>query len=105
MDKLAELAVQSGCAVVASVHQPRSTSFARSHDLMLLVPGGSTAYMGPTGASARRVVLPQLPVLQLGVPSPQELGLALSQQMRPQWRCCHVAYCTHPTPRCPKTLS
>lgn len=46
--KLSETAREAGCAVVATLHQPRSASFALCDDLLLVAPGGRTVYMGPT---------------------------------------------------------
>ena len=47
VSQLAGLAVETKCVVVASLHQPRSASWLRAHDVMLLANGGRVAYHGP----------------------------------------------------------
>ena len=47
VDKLAELAHADGAVVLASLHAPRSASFARCDDLLLMAPHGRVAYCGP----------------------------------------------------------
>ena len=51
VDKLAELAHAEGTVVVASLHAPRSASFARCDDLLLMAPAGRVAYCGPADAA------------------------------------------------------
>lgn len=38
-----------GLTVVAVIHQPRREIFESVDDLLLLAPGGTTAYIGPQG--------------------------------------------------------
>lgn len=38
---------QMGITVVAVIHQPRSEIFNLFDDILLIAPGGSTAYLGP----------------------------------------------------------
>jgi ABC-type multidrug transport system ATPase subunit len=51
VDALCELAHGDGCCVVAVIHQPRSASFARLDDVLLLAPGGRVAYAGPASGA------------------------------------------------------
>ena len=48
VDKLVELAERENACVVCTLHQPRSASFAKVHDVLLLASGGRTAYHGPS---------------------------------------------------------
>jgi len=48
VDKLVELAEGENACVVCTLHQPRSASFAKVHDVLLLASGGRTAYHGPS---------------------------------------------------------
>jgi hypothetical protein len=45
--KLADLARSDNALVLAALHAPRSASFARCDDLLLLAPGGRAAFCGP----------------------------------------------------------
>ena len=47
VSQLAGLAVERRAVVVCSLHQPRSASWSRAHDVMLLANGGRVAYHGP----------------------------------------------------------
>ena len=47
VSQLAGLAVERNAVVVCSLHQPRSASWSRAHDVMLLANGGRVAYHGP----------------------------------------------------------
>ena len=47
VSQLAGLAVEQKAVVVCSLHQPRSASWSRAHDVMLLANGGRVAYHGP----------------------------------------------------------
>ena len=47
VSQLAGLAVERKAVVVCSLHQPRSASWSRAHDVMLLANGGRVAYHGP----------------------------------------------------------
>jgi len=47
VSQLAGLAVEQRAVVVCSLHQPRSASWSRAHDVMLLANGGRVAYHGP----------------------------------------------------------
>jgi ABC-type multidrug transport system ATPase subunit len=51
VDKLAELAHADGAVVLASLHAPRSASFARCDDLLLMAPAGRVAYCGPAAGA------------------------------------------------------
>ena len=55
VDALSTLARGDGCCVVCVIHQPRSASFARLDDIMLLAPGGRVAYTGPTAGGVVQV--------------------------------------------------
>ena len=55
VDALCELAHGDGCCVVAVIHQPRSASFARLDDVLLLAPGGRVAYAGPASGALPHV--------------------------------------------------
>ena len=44
LEQIAEL----GLTVVSVIHQPRIEIFERFHDVLMFVPGGETAYFGPT---------------------------------------------------------
>ena len=48
VDKLVELAEKENACVVCTLHQPRSASFAKVHDLLLLASSGRVAYHGPS---------------------------------------------------------
>jgi acetyl-CoA carboxylase beta subunit len=48
VDKLVELAEREQACVVCTLHQPRSASFAKVHDLLLLASGARVAYHGPS---------------------------------------------------------
>ena len=48
IDVLVQLAHDHGCAAIASIHQPRSASFLKAQDLLLMAPGGHVAYIGET---------------------------------------------------------
>lgn len=48
VEKLVELAEKENACVVCTLHQPRSASFAKVHDLLLLASGGRVAYHGPS---------------------------------------------------------
>lgn len=47
MECLARIASGFGCAVIASLHQPRAAIFQQVDDLLLLAQGGQVAYAGP----------------------------------------------------------
>ena len=53
VDLLASLAHESDCAVLCSLHQPRSASVNRIDDILLLSPGGRVAYEGEVDAALR----------------------------------------------------
>ena len=61
VDALCELAHGDGCCVVAVIHQPRSASFARLDDVLLLAPGGRVAYAGPASGALPHVAAAGFP--------------------------------------------
>ena len=61
VDALCELAHSDGCCVVAVIHQPRSASFARLDDILLLAPGGRVAYAGPASGALAHVAAAGFP--------------------------------------------
>jgi ABC-type multidrug transport system ATPase subunit len=48
VEKLVELAEREDACVVCTLHQPRSASFAKVHDVLLLASGARVAYHGPS---------------------------------------------------------
>ena len=44
LDKISEI----GMTIVAVIHQPRVEIFTKFHDVLMIAPGGRTAYLGPT---------------------------------------------------------
>lgn len=48
VEKLVDIAERETACVVCTLHQPRSASFSKVHDLLLLASGGRVAYLGPS---------------------------------------------------------
>lgn len=53
VEKLVELAEAENACVVCTLHQPRSASFAKVHDVLLLASGARVAYHGPSDEAVK----------------------------------------------------
>ena len=59
VDQLARLAHAEGALVLAALHAPRSASFARADDLLLMAPGGRAVFCGAADAALAWFASPQ----------------------------------------------